>query len=135
MKNLSNSTRILLWSARIWGSLILAFILLFVFAHIYGAIFEGRQGNGFQGPEEIFMFACFPVSTVIGLIIGYRSELTGGLISTLAMVCLFTSFFVTQEFSLHHFIEDTGIFLFGILPPCLLYLSYGIMKRSITKVH
>ncbi|MDX1544937.1 MAG: hypothetical protein R3214_13425 [Christiangramia sp.] len=75
--------RSILWIARGWGGIILAFVLFFLIAPIFGNE-EGR--TGFTNTRDIITFILFPISTIIGLAIAYKWEGTGGLISSLAIV-------------------------------------------------
>ena len=78
--------KIILWIARIWSALILAFVLFFLIAHIFG---DDESGEGFRSVSEIVQFIGFPISTVLGLAIAFKYEIVGGLISVLGLIILF----------------------------------------------
>ncbi len=86
MKNQKKTLNILLWIARIWGTLILAFVLFFLFAGIFG---NEESGEGLETASDIITFSCFPISTVIGLSVAWKWESWGGLITIGGMVGLF----------------------------------------------
>ena len=74
------------WVARILGSLILAFVLFFLLAQIFG---EDESGNGFQNTKEVISFLFFPISTLIGLSLAFKWEGLGGIITIVGMTGLF----------------------------------------------
>lgn len=84
--------RLLLFAARIIGSLALAFLLFMLIGHLTGDA-NGPNGMVFNGMGEVVAFILFPVCTIIGLALAYKWELAGGLIavgSILALVLLRT---------------------------------------------
>ena len=113
-----NKTKsITLWAARISGSLILLFVLFFLFAQIFG---KDESGEGFRNTQEIITFVLFPISTVIGLSIAYKWEGLGGVISTLGILALFV---IRPELLKAFFIA------FPIVPG-ILYIVYWVMSRD-----
>lgn len=76
----------ILWSARISGTLVLGFILFFLGSHLF---LDNESGNGFQSIKEIAMFINFPILVMIGLVVAYKNELLGGVLSTLGFAMLF----------------------------------------------
>ena len=110
-------TRIVLWIARISGSLILAFVLLFTLADVF-------RGSGGGSPSISFVF--MPIGLIIGLGLALKWEGLGGLIATLSMI----GFFVLRPDSL-----DVPILL-GFCVPGLLYLIYWLLaKRFPSPIH
>ena len=58
---------IILWIARIWGSISLAFMLFFIGAHLIGTITgEGEPIGKFKSVSDMISFVFFPVSLIIG---------------------------------------------------------------------
>ncbi|MCG9972757.1 DUF7670 domain-containing protein [Christiangramia crocea] len=115
---ISNSkyfNRSILWIARGWGGIILAFILFILIAHIFG---NDEGGSGFANTKEVITFILFPVSTITGLAIAYKWEGLGGLISSLAIL---TAMFINDGIDLK--------FLLTIFPPGFLYLVYWFLER------
>ncbi len=117
MKNHRYIVRTTLWLARIWGSLILAFVLYFVIIHLIE-----DQGSGLAGlteTRELISFIFFPILTLVGLAMAYRWEGIGGLVTTTAL--LFTMIF-------------SGLldlkFILLIFPPGLLYIAYWFLSRK-----
>ncbi len=76
---------IILWAARILGSLIVLFFLFFLTAHIFG---EDESGEGFRNVKDVITFIIFPISSVVGLSLALKWEGLGGLITTVGMVSL-----------------------------------------------
>ena len=74
------------WLAKITGTIVLAFLLFFIVAHLVGAE-ENRAG--FREVADMLTFILFPVCPVVGLLIAYKWNFAGGLISTGAMLVLF----------------------------------------------
>ena len=82
--NLESSMNIIRWNARIWGICGFAFLLFFVGAHFIG---EGGQGEWeLMSPDDRVAFTFFPLLTMVGLAIGIRKELPGGIVLTGAYV-------------------------------------------------
>lgn len=121
MKNQKKTANLIRWIARIWGTLILAFVLFFVLAHIFG----DEESGGFQGTSEIITFIFFPVSSVIGLSIAWKWEGLGGLITTLGIIGLFI-----MRFDL---ISNLYIIV-GIAPPGILYVLYWYLTKGQSEI-
>lgn len=66
------------WILRSANLFVLAFLLYFLIAHL---ISTEENGNGFQSKEEILFFLFFPLSTVVGLLLAWKHELWGGMLS------------------------------------------------------
>ena len=77
--------RIISVIARITGSLVLLFLLYFLIGHLLS---DQDNLKGFGSTEEVLTFICFPVLTILGLIIAYRYEGTGALVVLLGFVGL-----------------------------------------------
>lgn len=106
----------ILWMARIWGTLIIAFIMVFLIAHIL----ENKPlGKGFSNAKDLVSFICFPVLTILGLALAYRWEGRGGLITSLAL---------TSAILLNNLLDLKFILL--IFPPGILYLTYWYLSRK-----
>ena len=104
----------ILWIARAWGSIILAFVLFFLMAHMLG----DESGSGLTNPKEMISFICFPVGTIIGLALAYKWEGLGGWVSSIGIVLAM--------------ILNEGIdlkFLLTIFPPGFLYIVYWFRSR------
>jgi hypothetical protein len=108
---------VVLWSARILGSLILAFVLFFLLAHIFG---EEEAGNGFQNTQEVITFLFFPFSLVIGLSLAFKWEGLGGIITLVGMIGLF----VLRPDLLRNF------YMLIFIIPGILYTLYWLMNRD-----
>jgi len=106
----------ILWAARIWGTLILAFVLFFLIASLFG-----EWGDGLRDPRELLVFLTFPCSTVIGLSIALWREGLGGLITTAGMV---VAFIVRPD------LIGQLFFSIGVLGPGILYLIYSMLLAA-----
>ena len=107
--------------ARIWGSLIVAFVLFFLIAHLFGN--EG-SGEGLNDTKELIAFIFFPVSTLVGLSIAYKWEGLGGLIASLGLII---GPIVTGQYP--NKAEDL-IFVMIIYPPGFLYVIYWFRSKK-----
>lgn len=108
---------IIRWIARISGSLILAFILFFLLAHIFG---EDESGNGFKNTVEVISFLFFPISTLIGLSLALKWDGLGGIITISGMIGLF----VIRPDLLN------GIYMTIPIIPGILYTMYWLMTKN-----
>ena len=106
-----------LWAARISGSLILIFILFFLFAHIFG---EDESGEGFRNAKEVTIFLFFPISTVVGLSLALKWEGLGGIITTLGIIGLF---FLRPDLL-------NGLHIAVPIIPGILYITYWLMTKK-----
>ena len=58
--------------------MVVAFVGAFLLIHLLGAV----GGSTFRGNTlELIRFLCFPAGLVVGLLLGWRSEFWGGLLS------------------------------------------------------
>jgi len=121
MKNQKKTANIIRWIARIWGTSILAFVLFFLFAQIFGTE-EG--GNKLNNTSELISFIFFPCSSIIGLAIALKWEGLGGLITTVGIIVLFITRFdlISEPF-----------FICGITTPGVLYLVYWYLSKGQTE--
>ena len=115
MRNKNTFVKIIHWVARIWGTLNLAFILLFVIAHLVGSV-TGR-GEKLGNPTTDFIL--FPLSIIIGLAIALKWELAGGVITILGIIL----FHISRA--------DMGFNLLidSLAAPGVLYLLYWLLDR------
>lgn len=118
LKKQKKTSNIIRWIARIWGILILAFVLFFVLAPIFGG---EESGKGLQNTSEVITFIFFPVSSVIGLSIALKWEGLGGLITTAGIIGL-----LIMRFDL----ISNLYFISGIAPPGILYLIYWYLSKG-----
>lgn len=116
MRNQKYIRKSILWMARIWGSLIIVFIMVFLIAHI---LEKEPSGEGISGTKELITFICFPILTIIGLLLAYKREGLGGLVASLALI---------TAMSLNSIIDLKFVFL--IFPPGVLYLVYWYLNRK-----
>ena len=122
-EKLINSAKIILWVARIWGSLFLLFLLFMVGGHLIGSLFgsEDSNGEGFRSVSEMLQFILlFPVGTMIGLALALKWEGLGGFITTVAIISLFI---IRPDLI-------TNLYMVGIGICGLLYLAYWALTRN-----
>ena len=105
----------LLWVARIWAGLIVAFSLLMVVGYSLNP--QGSQG---ANPMETFELTFFPFGMCIGYLIAFRRPLFGGLLS-LASLAIFIGL-------MGNLILAFVIGFFAI--PGVLFVIYGIYLRD-----
>jgi len=119
---------IILWIARIWGSISLAFMLFFVGAHLIGTLTAaGEPMRKFGSVPEMISFAFFPVFTIIGLGLAFKWEGFGGLVSTAGII----GFHILRPELLFNLMID------GLAFPGLLYILYWFLSLRLinTKVN
>lgn len=112
-----NLVKIFFWTARITGSLLLAFVLFFLLAHIFG---DKEAPLKEMSVDDMMAFALFPLGFVVGLILAYKWEGLGGLISIGSMAVLF---FVRSDLA-------SQPVMLSLTLPGLLYLSYWYLSRK-----
>jgi len=120
MKNQKQIALIIRWIARILGSLSLAFMLLFVGAHLIGTITgEGEPIGRFDAVSEMISFAFFPISTIIGLGVAWKWEGLGGFITIAGIIGLYL---MRPDLIFNLMIS-------GLAFPGLIYILYWFMSR------
>ena len=119
MKNQSKTSNIIRWIARIWGTTILAFVLFFLFADIFGS----EESGGIRDVKEAIV-AISGIIAIIGLAIALKWEGLGGLLTIIGLTGLFI-----VRFDL---ISNPYI-IAGIAPPGILYLIYWYLTKGQTE--
>lgn len=106
-------TTVCRWTARILGVLLVFFVVLI-------AVGEGMP-NPFTQPLAVQMGFLALALIMIGILVGWRWELAGGVIS-LAGWCLFVG-------SVTHFPRGVNWFIWALAAPGLLYVSGALLRR------
>lgn len=107
---------ILRWSARIIGLAVLLLLVLFYLG-------EGVDLRGVAAREYIgFLF--FPVGLVVGIAVGWRDELIGGLISASSTAAFYLIYGALLSGSI---MQGSAFLVFSI--PGFLFLAYGLFDR------
>ena len=119
MKNQTMTANIIRWVARIWGTTILAFVLFFLFANIFGS----EESGGIRDVKEAIS-AISGIIAIIGLAIALKWEGLGGLLTIIGLTGLFI-----VRFDL---ISNPYI-IGGIAPPGILYLIYWYLTKGQTE--
>lgn len=125
MKNKKRIATIIRWTARIWGSLNLAFLVFMVGAHIISALFVPEEAGefDFDSTTEMITFLFFPVSTLIGLSIAWKWDGLGGMITIGGIIGLF----ILRPDLI------TSLEIIGLAAPGLLFLTYWLLSRGKNK--
>ena len=125
MKNTIDIPYLIRWIARIWGGLVLLLLAVFLIPALLGSIFgKAEPVGGFQNTKEVFLFICFPVSTVIGLAMAYKWEGLGGLVATSGLVVMH---FLLAGFAFPD--RRESVFLYGIFPVGILYIVSWLITK------
>jgi hypothetical protein len=120
MNNLKNKIlliTILRWIARIWSIASIAFLSFMLIASIVGA---GEENGGFASSREVVQFLFFPLGILIGMIIAWKWEGLGGIITTGSIIVF-------------HVFRPDLIFegMFDVLAvPGLLFLACWLLSRG-----
>ncbi len=85
MENQMKIRNTIRWSARIIGTLILALVLFFLLADIFGSANSSVQK---LSTKDGITFVFFPLSTIIGLALAWKWEAMGEFITILGLVGL-----------------------------------------------
>ncbi|MBT8287509.1 MAG: hypothetical protein HKN00_09115 [Flavobacteriaceae bacterium] len=121
MKNRRKTAKIILWIARVWSLLSLFFMFWMVGAHFIEALSENGGGISFNSSRESISFLFFPVCIMIGLLLAWKWEGLGGLITVLGIVGF-------------HIIRPDLIFdpmIDGLAAPGLIFLLYWLINRNL----
>ena len=112
---------VLLWVARVWGAVVLFFMVFMVGAHFVEAFTNDESSffGGFDSNEELLTFLFFPIGIMIGLAVAQFKYRLGGYITLIAMIV----FLVLRP----DLILDSMIYLIGI--PGLLFLLHSYLKK------
>ena len=105
--------------ARIWGGLSAAFMLFFILGHLFG-----DESSGTPNVAETIGLAFFPLGLMIGLIVAYWKEFTGGIIATGCII----GFHITMLIAGGN--PDFNPFIDGLAVPGVLYLVAWYLARK-----
>jgi hypothetical protein len=117
MKQDYQTANIVRWAARITSLVSLAFVLIFIFGNMFG---EGLSLFDFQSTIGILSFICFPVAVIVGLLIAWKWEGIGGMITMGGTL----GFFILDPNS------TANLFLIGLTAPGLLFLIYWFLTNG-----
>jgi hypothetical protein len=108
------------WSGRLLGLAALAFVAWFLIAHIVA----GKGPNPFQFSAVEAALTATLFATVIGMLIGWRWELAGGLLITFSMAI----FLVIEGLASHSWPRGWVIWLLPV-PGILYLLAFSFSAR------
>ncbi len=117
MPSKKRTLKIILWSARILGTLALGFLLFITFAEVFNS---EEKGLGLVATKDKLSFIFFPLSTIIGLLLAYKFKGLGGMITVGGMICLHI---VRPDLASNLLISVLAI-------PGLLYIIYSVWSKN-----
>lgn len=108
--------KIILWTARFLGTLVIAFLLFMTI----GELFSTDSKTVIMKNSDIIALIFFPISTIVGLLIAYKWEAIGGIITVGGMI------------SLHIFRPDlaSSLLISAFAIPGLLYIIYASWSKE-----
>jgi hypothetical protein len=113
--------KILRWIARIWSILVLSLtVLIFV-----GSVFSPEGDDATWKPIELVAALFFPIGMTIGMIVAWRKELIGGLITVISFI-IFSILILIPRGAV---VRAMPMFLF-LTAPGILFLINGIICRK-----
>lgn len=110
-----NKYRWLLWLARIWNVLSIAFLLFMLIGHLVG-----DDGFAFANQKEWLMFLFFPMGVLLGLALCWWKSWLGGLITIGSLIAFRL---VGQEIDFNFWIDGTAA-------PGFLFLLYWALNKK-----
>jgi len=112
------SVKILNWVSKIWSLLSILFVALFFLAHI----FESKEPITLNF-SIIRTFIFFPIGLLIGLVLAWKWNITGGIIAVLSIVGFHLDMFIQNG-------DPDFVILIELLAfPGLLFVILGILKK------
>ena len=104
-----------------WIARILSIVSMFVIGLF---LLGGNESNQFNNVNELVGFSMFPIGILTGMIVGWKWELAGGLISTLSLAAFYLwHLAVSGDF-------PSGPWFIVFTAPGILFLAIGIFTRS-----
>lgn len=113
MKNF-NALNAFVYTTRTWALIICVVAIIGMISNQFG------MSDGVESFTEIISFFFFPLATCTGLMIGYKNELWGGVISLLSLVVFFA---ISPEL-----LEAYDIVIY-LSTPSILYLVIHFIKK------
>jgi hypothetical protein len=112
-----NNLKIILWIARILGTLSLGFLLFISFKEFF---ISEKSGTSLISSLDLVALLFFPLSTVIGLALAYKWEGIGGIIIIGGLI------------SLHIIRPDiaSNLLISAFAIPGLLYIIYAVWYKK-----
>jgi hypothetical protein len=112
---------VILWLAKILGAVVIVFLLYMTF----GELFSTGTKTVMLKDSDIVALIFFPISTIIGLLVAYKWQGTGGLITVGGII------------SLHIVRPDlaSSLLISAFAIPGLLYIIYAVWRRRDTNLH
>lgn len=115
MKNTNQLTKVIRIIARVWAVLGIAFLLFMILGHIFGS--EPQQVNGMN---DVLSLAFFPTGVLIGLLLAWRWDGLGGIITIASMIGLYI---LRPDLTF-------DLFTLALAVPGVLFLVYWLLNRQ-----
>ena len=108
---------IILFSARFLGTITIVFLLYMTIGELIGS---NEDKSRLTSSSDIVSLLLFPISTIVGLLVAYKWEGTGGLITVLGMI------------TLHILRPDlaSNLLISAFAIPGLLYIIYAVWSKK-----
>jgi len=107
---------IILWAARLLGSVVIVFLLFMTI----GELLSTDSKTVMIKTSDVFALLLFPISTIVGLLIAFKWKGIGGLITVGSMILL-------------HIIRPdlaSSILISAFAIPGLLYIIYSVWSKK-----
>ena len=101
---------------KFWSFLSITFISFFLIAHL----FDNEFGT-FNSTNEFILFLFFPIGITLGMIISWKWEGIGGLITTMSIILFHI---IGRDYTLNIYID-------GLSFPGILFLLCWVWKRNL----
>ncbi|MBN1618360.1 hypothetical protein JW887_03390 [Candidatus Dojkabacteria bacterium] len=108
--------------AKVWSALCIFFVL-FMFL---GNIFSASENDGAWKPIEIVAALFFPIGMTIGMVIGWKKNLIGGLITIFSMIMFYSLILIPRGVTL----EQSSRIFFLLFFPGFLFTAAGLLDMS-----
>jgi len=118
------ASRILIWIARIAGTLLATLVLSILAAHIINP--QGPEGDG-PSLGTLASIAIFPFGAAVGLLLGWRWPLWGGIVT---IACMAYFFAVIEEWLVGGgSVHSPSLFPMMFVVLAVLYIVGGLLAR------
>ena len=107
--------KILLWIARIWSLLSIAFFLFMFVGHLFGT-----EGSGEFSKGDMLQFFFFPICVFVGMSLAWFRVGLGAVIGTVGIIAFHV---VRSDLFFDWWID-------GLSLPCVLFLIYWLLSRG-----
>jgi hypothetical protein len=117
MPSKNNTLKIILWIARILGTITIIYLLFMSIGEFFSS---EKTGTGLISTLDVLSLIFFPLSTIIGLALSYKWEGVGGIITVGGMIGLNI---IRPDIASNLLISAFAI-------PGLLYIIYSVWSKK-----